>query len=125
MTEGKLRHEFTLENFFAQRAFVINEAAGTEITIELEGEDEGRLSVSDSISRILAGEIKDSAEPWSVRSFYRQTISTLTVWRLVEGPGNFVIDQQPPIDSPSRPGRRHPNTSRRIGTRKHRLPRGH
>ena len=71
---------------------MIDEAAGTEITIELEGESEGRLSVSDSISRILAGEIKDSAEPL-VGSFVLQTsdLHFATVWRLVEGPGNFVL----------------------------------
>ena len=92
VTEGSLRHEVALENFLAQSAFVIDEAAGTEITIELEGESEGRLSVSDSISRILAGEIKDSAEPL-VGSFVLQTsdLHFATVWRLVEGPGNFVL----------------------------------
>ena len=92
VTEGKLSDEFTLENFFAQRAYAINEMAGTEVTIELEGEDEGRLSASDSISRILAGEIKDSAEP-VVSSFVLQTndLHFATVWRLVEGPGNFVL----------------------------------
>ena len=92
VTEGSLRHEVTLEHFLAQRAFVINEPAGTEVTIELEGEDEGRLSASDSISRILAGEIKDSAEP-VVSSFVLQTndLHFATVWRLVEGPGNFVL----------------------------------
>ena len=92
VTEGSLRHEVALEHFLAQRAFVINEPAGTEVTIELEGEDEGRLSASDSISRILAGEIKDSAEP-VVSSFVLQTndLHFATVWRLVEGPGNFVL----------------------------------
>ena len=92
VAEGSLRHEVALENFLAQSAFVIDEAAGTEVTMELEGESEGRLSVSDSISRILAGEIKDSAEPL-VGSFVLQTsdLHFATVWRLVEGPGNFVL----------------------------------
>ena len=92
VTEGKLRHEFTLENFFAQRAYVINEMAGTEISIELVGEEEGRIAVSDSLSRVLAGAIKDNAEP-SIGSFVLQTNDRhfLTVWRLVQGPGKFAL----------------------------------
>ena len=92
VTEGSLRHEVALENFLAQRAYVINEVAGTEVSIELEGESEGRLSVSDSISRILFGEIKDSTEP-AAGSFVLQTNDRhfATVWRLVEGPGNFAL----------------------------------
>lgn len=98
VTEGSLRHEVALENFFAQRVYVINEAAGTEVTIELEGESEGRLSVSDSISRILLGAIKDSAEP-AVGSFVLQTDDRhfATVWRLVEGPGNLTLTSSHPL----------------------------
>ncbi len=98
VTEGSLSHEVALENFLAQRAFVLNEPAGTEVTIQLEGEDEGRLSASDSISRILAGEIKDSAEP-AVSSFVLQTndLHFATVWRLVDGPGNFVLTSSHPL----------------------------
>ena len=49
---GELRHELALEHFLAQRVYVINEMPGTAIELELTGEDDGTLSVVDSIGGI-------------------------------------------------------------------------
>ena len=50
---AKLRHEVTLEHFLAQRAYVIDELPGTEIDIQVTGDDEGQLAVKDSFGRAI------------------------------------------------------------------------
>ena len=98
LTGGKLRHQVILEHFLAQRTYVINESSGTQIDIEFTGDYEGRLGVSDSLSRVMLGLATDSSEPADDSLVIRSDEPYfVTVWRLEEGPGDLTLTSSHPL----------------------------
>ena len=89
---AKLRHEVKLEHFLAQRAYVINELPGTEIEIEVTGDDEGKLAVKDSLGRAILASPKYEGDNLSGSLVIgSDEPHFLVVNRLVEGPADLTL----------------------------------
>ena len=89
---AKLRHEVKLEHFLAQRVYVINELPGTEIEIEVTGDDEGKLAVKDSLGRAILASPKYEGDNLSGSLVIgSDEPHFLVVNRLVEGPADLTL----------------------------------
>ena len=89
---AKLRHEVKLEHFLAQRAYVINELPGTEIEIEVTGDDEGKLAVKDSLGRAILASPKYEGDSLSGSLVVgSDEPHFLVVNRLVKGPADLTL----------------------------------
>ena len=89
---GGLRHEVVLENFWAQRAYVVNEPSGTMIEFEFAGDNDGALTVYDSFGTELLYLDNESTgkEVGSVIIEYGEP-HFLIAWQLSETPGDFTL----------------------------------
>ena len=89
---AKLRHEVKLEHFLAQRVYVINELPGTEIEIEVTGDDEGKLAVKDSLGRAILASPKYEGDNLSGSLVIgSDQPHFLVVNRLVEGSADLTL----------------------------------
>ena len=90
---GEFSHEITLSNLWAQGSFVINEAPGTIIAVELTGDKEGELTIYDSRSNQLlyldTGKTGAAAGSFAIGG---QGPRFLIVQRWSDDPGKFVLD---------------------------------
>ena len=92
LSGGRLRHEVVLRNFWAQRAYVINEPSGTMIDFEFAGDNDGALTVYDSFGSELLYLDNDSTgeEVGSVVIEYEEP-HFLVAQQLSETPGDFTL----------------------------------
>ena len=92
---GELRHELALEHFLAQRVYVINEMPGTAIELELTGEDDGTLSVVDSIGGIKLILPKNKTDAAAGSLIIEERRASLCDRKSIGGrPGESHADQQ-------------------------------
>ena len=89
---GEFRHEVELANFWAERAYVINEPSGTAIALELIGDNNGALMVYDSFgTELLYLDNADTGtESGSFVIEYDEPYF-LIAWQLSETPGDFTL----------------------------------
>ena len=95
---GELRHDLNLQNTWHARAFVINEPAGTEIAIELDGENDGAFSIVDLTGGFLldvdggfSGAESGSAATKLEAPYF------LLVAQVTEAPGDFKLTSNRPL----------------------------
>ena len=87
-----LRHEVTLEHFLAQRAYVIDELPGTEIDIQVTGDEEGQLAVVDPLGRAVLVSPKYQGENLSSSAIIgRDEPHFLVLDRRAEGRADLVL----------------------------------
>ena len=89
---GDLSHEVALRNFWAQRAYVVNEPSGTVIDFEFTGENDGALTAYDSFGTELLylDDESTGAEVGSLVTEYDGP-HFLIAWQLSETPGDFTF----------------------------------
>ncbi len=89
---GAARHSVTLSNFWDQRAFLINERAGTNVDLSFSGVNDGRFAVYDSFSeeRLSRDETASGVESGSVPLQYDDPLF-LVAAQLTEEPGDFTV----------------------------------
>ena len=89
---GAARHSVTLSNFWDQRAFLINERAGTNVELSVSGVNDGRFAVYDSFSeeRLSRDETASGVESGSVSLQYDDPLF-LVAAQLAEEPGDFTV----------------------------------
>ncbi len=95
---GELRHELALEHFLAQRVYVINEMPGTAIELELTGEDDGTLSVVDSIggTKLILPKNKTDAAAGSL-IIEKDEPHFVIVSQSVAGPESLTLTSSHPL----------------------------
>ena len=95
---GDLSHEINLEHFLAQRVYVINEMPGTAIELELTGEDDGTLSVVDSIGgiKLILPKNKTDAAAGSL-IIEKDEPHFVIVSQSVAGPGSLTLTSSHPL----------------------------
>ena len=90
---GEFLHRITLSNLWAQGSFVINEAPGTVIGVDLTGDKGGELTIYDSRSNQLlyleTGRTGAAAGSFAIGG---PGPRFLIVQRWSDDPGNFVLD---------------------------------
>ena len=89
---GDLRHEVELANYWAERAYVVNEPSGTVTALELTGDNDGALTVYDSFgTELLYLDNADTGtESGSFVIEYDEPYF-LIAWQLSETPGDFTL----------------------------------
>lgn len=89
---GAARHSVTLSNFWDQRAFLINERAGTNVELSVSGVNDGRFAVLDSLGEewMSRDEAASGVESGSVSLQYDDPLF-LVAAQLTEEPGDFTV----------------------------------
>ena len=92
LTGGASRHNVTLSNFWDQRAYILNEQAGTDVEFRMEGVNDGWFAVYDLYGEELLrrDETATGAESGGV-SFQYDEPHFLVTAQLSEAPGDFVV----------------------------------
>ena len=95
---GGLIHEVLLANFWAELAYVINEPPGTVVDIEFTGDNDGAVTVYDSLGTELLY-IDDGNTADEVGSFVIENNEPhfLIAWQLSEIPGDFKLKGSRPL----------------------------
>ncbi len=103
------RHRLSLQNYWDDIAFVINEPTGTEVEFELTGDRDGKIDIFDSLGgRILDVDEVDSGTESGSFNVKRDGPHFLIVRQLVETPAAFTLGisrRLTPFDDPDRGGR--------------------
>ena len=89
---GKFSHEIVMGNYWSELAFVIDEPPGTAVGIELDGSNNGAITVYDSAGNELLSkdEAITGAEGGSFSIEYDEP-HFLVAWQLAEVPGDFTL----------------------------------
>lgn len=92
LTGGSARHSVTLSNFWDQRAFLINERAGTNVNVSVSGDNDGRFSLYDSFAEewLSRDETASGVESGSLTLQYDDPLF-LVASQLAEEPGDFTV----------------------------------
>lgn len=92
LTGGAARHSVTLSNFWDQRAFLINERAGTNVNVSVSGDNDGRFALYDSFAEewLSRDETASGVESGSLTLQYDDPLF-LVASQLAEEPGDFTV----------------------------------
>lgn len=92
LSGGQLEHDFTLQNFWDTKTYVINEAAGTLVEIGLDGVSDGAFSIGDVFGNFLISEDEGAtgAESGSATTELDALYFLLTE-QFTEGIGDFRV----------------------------------
>ena len=103
------RHRLSLQNYWDDIAFVINEPTGTEVEFELTGDRDGKINIFDSLGgRILDVDEVDSGTESGSFNVKSDGPHFLIVRQLVEAPTAFTLEisrRLTPFNDPDRGGR--------------------